>query len=147
MTTRREWLQGMLAAGALSALGSRGALGGESAKPGLITRPIPASGERLPIIGLGSSATFAQVARTEDVAALRAVLTRMVELGGTVFDTAPGYGASEEVAGRIAQETGIAKQLFWATKLNVARRGGGANPSEARGQVEDSFRRIGKPVR
>ncbi len=146
MTTRREWLQGMLAASALSALGSRAAFGGESAKPGLITRPIPASGERLPIIGLGSSATFAQVARTEDVAALRSVLTRMVELGGTLFDTAPGYGASEEVAGRIEQETGIAKQLFWATKLNVARRGGGANPSEARGQVEDSFRRIGKPV-
>jgi aryl-alcohol dehydrogenase-like predicted oxidoreductase len=81
------------------------------------------------------------------VTALRAVLGRMAELGGTVFDTAPAYGASEEVAGRIAQELGIAKKLFWATKLNVAGWGGGsADPAAARRQLETSFRRIGKPV-
>jgi aryl-alcohol dehydrogenase-like predicted oxidoreductase len=71
----------------------------------------------------------------------------MVELGGSIFDTAPSYGASEEVAGRIAQELGIAPRLFWATKLNVAPRGGGtADPAAARSQVETSFQRIGKPV-
>jgi aryl-alcohol dehydrogenase-like predicted oxidoreductase len=113
----------------------------------LITRAIPSTGERLPIVGLGSSATFAQVARSADVAALRAVLKQMVDLGGTVFDTAPAYGASEEVAGRIAHELGIAKKLFWATKLNVAGWGGGsADPDAARKQLETSFRRIGKPV-
>jgi len=112
----------------------------------LITRAIPASGQQLPIIGLGSSATFAQVARGEDAAALRAVLARMLELGGAVFDTAPQYGASEEVAGRIAQELGMADKLFWATKLNVARRGGTADPAEARKQIEASFNRIGKRV-
>jgi aryl-alcohol dehydrogenase-like predicted oxidoreductase len=100
----------------------------------------------LPIVGLGSSATFSQVARSEDVSALRVVLARMVELGGTVFDTAPGYGASEEVAGRIAQDLAITKRLFWATKLNVARRGSAADPAAARMQLETSFRRIGKPV-
>jgi aryl-alcohol dehydrogenase-like predicted oxidoreductase len=111
----------------------------------LITRTIPSTGERLPIVGLGSSATFSQVARSQDVTALREVLGRMTELGGTVFDTAPGYGASEEVAGRIAQELGIAKRLFWATKLNVASRGGGtADPAAARSQLETSFQRIGK---
>ncbi len=83
------------------------------AKPaGLITRTIPGTNEQLPIVGLGSSATFAQVARSDDVDALRAVLKQMVDLGGTVFDTAPSYGASEEVAGRMAQELGIAKQAF-----------------------------------
>jgi aryl-alcohol dehydrogenase-like predicted oxidoreductase len=113
----------------------------------LITRAIPSTGERLPIVGLGSSATFAQVARSDDVAALRQVLKQMVDLGGTVFDTAPAYGASEEVAGRIAHELGIAKKLFWATKLNVAGWGGGsADPDAARKQLETSFRRIGKPV-
>jgi aryl-alcohol dehydrogenase-like predicted oxidoreductase len=70
----------------------------------------------------------------------------MVELGGTVFDTAPAYGASEEVAGRIAQELGIAKRLFWATKLNVARGVDTADPAAARRQVETSLRRIGRPV-
>jgi aryl-alcohol dehydrogenase-like predicted oxidoreductase len=140
MIARREWLKGM----AMLAL-SPGSLLAQ-AKEGLITREIPSTGERLPIIGLGSSATFAQVARSEDATALRAVLERMVGMGGTVFDTAPAYGASEEVAGRIAQEAGIAKRLFWATKLNVARRGGAADPDDARRQVETSFKRIGNPV-
>ena len=146
MTTRREWLQYALATGALTAFGPGIVRSADSAKPTLITRAIPASGQQLPIIGLGSSATFAQVARGEDAAALRAVLARMLELGGTVFDTAPQYGASEEVAGRIAQELGMADKLFWATKLNVARRGGTADPAEARKQIEASFNRIGKRV-
>ena len=140
MTTRREWLR-MAGAAGLLAFDSPAL-----AQAGLVTRAIPATGERLPIVGLGSSATFAQVARSEDLTALRAVLGRMVELGGTVFDTAPAYGASEEVAGRIAQELGIAKRLFWATKLNVAGRGGAADPAAARRQIDASLRRIGKPV-
>jgi len=144
MTTRREWLSGIAGAAGLLAFDPRGVLAGE-AKP--ITRAIPRTGERLPLVGLGSSATFAQVARSEDVSALRAVLGKMVELGGTVFDTAPAYGASEEVAGRIAQELGIGKRLFWATKLNVAGWGGGAaDPDAARRQLETSFRRAGRPV-
>lgn len=144
MITRREWLLGLAGAGAGLALDPRSTRAGGA---GLITRPIPATGERLPIVGLGSSATFAQVARGDDVAALRSVLTRLADLGGPVFDTAPAYGASEEVAGRIAQELGIAERLFWATKLNVAPRGGGAaDPAAARRQIETSFRRIGRPV-
>ena len=142
MTTRRELLLGTAGAGGLMALDARRALA-SAAK--LITRAIPSTGERLPIVGLGSAATFEQVAQSADLAALRAVLKQMVDLGGTVFDTAPSYGASEEVAGRIAQESGIAGKLFWATKLNVAGWGGGsANPAAARKQLETSFRRIGK---
>lgn len=143
MTTRREWLQRLTGAGGLLALAPRAVLAAEAK---LITRAIPSTGEHLPIVGLGSSATFSQVARSEDVAALRAVLKQMTDLGGTVFDTAPAYGASEEVAGRIVQELGIARKFFWATKLNVARRGSGADPAAAREQLETSFRRIGKPV-
>jgi len=146
MTSRRQFLQGSLAAGAMWTMNAGRATAADSAKAPLITRAIPSSGERLPIVGLGSSATFAQVARNEDVAALRAVFERMVQLGGTVFDTAPQYGASEEVAGRIVQELGIGKQLFWATKVNVAARGGAADAAQARKQIEASFQRIGKPV-
>lgn len=146
MTTRREWLQRMAGTAGMLALDPRTVFAGEASKASLITRAIPSTGERLPIVGLGSSATFSQVARSDDVAALRAVLGRMVALGGTVFDTAPAYGASEEVAGRIAQDLGIAQRLFWATKLNVAPRGGAAEAAAARSQLETSFRRIGKPV-
>lgn len=120
---------------------------GVAADSKLITRAIPRTGERLPIVGLGSSATFAQVARSDDIAALRAVLEQLVKLGGTVLDTAPAYGAAEEVAGKIAQELGVADKLFWATKLNVAGWGGGsADPDRARAQLETSFRRAGKRV-
>jgi len=143
MITRREWLQGLMGAGAAASLGRFAS----AAEAKLITRAIPRTGERLPIVGLGSSATFSQVARSEDLTALRTVIGKMVELGGTVFDTAPAYGASEEVAGRIAQELGITGRLFWATKLNVAGWGGGsADPAAARRQLETSFRRSGKKV-
>jgi aryl-alcohol dehydrogenase-like predicted oxidoreductase len=146
MMNRRTWLQTALAAVGTSALPNAWAQGLANTGP-ILTRAIPSSGQRLPIIGLGSSATFAQVARSEDREALKNVMAKMVELGGTVFDTAPSYGASEEVAGKIAQDLGIAQKLFWATKLNVAPRGGGAaDANAARAQLETSFKRIGKPV-
>lgn len=139
VVTRREGLA--LALGGAAAL----TLGGVSAgQARMIRRAVPKTGEMLPVIGLGSSATFAQVARTEDVSALRAVIGALVEGGGTVFDTAPSYGASEETAGRIAREAGISNRLFWATKVNVAR-GGPADPAAARAQIEQSFARIGRP--
>jgi aryl-alcohol dehydrogenase-like predicted oxidoreductase len=97
-------------------------------------------------VGLGSSATFSQVARTEDVSALGEVLRTLVENGGTVFDTAPSYGASEQVAGDIANELGIQDRIFWATKVNVAGRGGeSADPAAARAQIETSFERFRVP--
>lgn len=145
MISRRRWLGLTLGAGASLALDPR--LLRALPRQELLTRAIPSTGERLPVVGLGSSATFAQVARSEDRSALGEVLRAMVERGGRVFDTAPGYGASEEVAGELAQELGIADRLFWATKLNVAPRGGGsADPAAARAQLETSFRRVGKPV-
>jgi aryl-alcohol dehydrogenase-like predicted oxidoreductase len=107
-------------------------------------RAIPSTGQRIPLVGLGSSATFAQVARSEDVSALKDVLRTLVEQGGTVFDTAPSYGASEEVAGRVAKELGLTEKIFWATKVNVARGGGAADPAAARAQIETSFQRLGK---
>jgi aryl-alcohol dehydrogenase-like predicted oxidoreductase len=123
------------------------ALLSRAAQSELIMGTIPSTGEQIPAVGLGSSANFSQVARSEDISALRGVLSTLHDMGGRVFDTAPGYGASEEISGQIAQELGIAEELFWATKLNVAGRGGGAaNPERARQQVEDSFQRIGTPV-
>lgn len=97
-----------------------------AADASLILRAIPSTGERLPIIGLvfwGLSRLCRS--RAKKITRHCAPCYKMVELGGTVFDTAPSYGASEEVAGRIAQSLGIADKLFWATKLNVASRGGG----------------------
>ncbi len=111
----------------------------------LITKPIPSTGEPLPIVGLGSSTSFSAAARADDLEAISAVFKAMLEQGGTVFDTAPGYGASEEVAARAVNDLKLADKVFWATKLNVAGFGGGsADPARARAQVETSFRLLGR---
>lgn len=146
MVTRREWIRLTAAAGAGAALSLNPRLLAAIQRNELITRAIPSTGEQLPLVGLGSSATFSSVARSEDVSALRDVLQALVENGGTVFDTAPGYGASEEVAGDIANELGIQERIFWATKVNVVGRGGGgADPAAARAQIETSFERFQVP--
>ena len=142
MLTRREWLALTAATGAALTVDWRDLV---AQGRGLITRPIPSTGERIPVVGLGSSATFSQVARSEDVSALRDVLKTMHDLGGTFFDTAPSYGASEEVAGRLGGELGITDKVFWATKVNVAQRGGSADRAAALAQIETSFSRIRKP--
>jgi aryl-alcohol dehydrogenase-like predicted oxidoreductase len=143
MITRREWLGLTLGAGAALTLRPSLLAGLAPSKASLLTRAIPSSGEHIPLVGLGSSATFSQVARSEDYTALRDVLRTLVDHGGSVFDTAPGYGASEEVAGRIARDLGITDRIFWATKVNVAGPGGGsADPAAARAQIEASFRKF-----
>ena len=142
MYTRREWLRLTAAAGTALAIHPR-LLQAQDAP--MITRAVPSTGEELPIIGLGSSATFSRVARSEDVSALRGVLTTLLDNGGSLFDTAPSYGASEEVAGSIIDDMNAGDRVFWATKLNVAGRGGGAaDPDRAWEQVETSFERIQK---
>lgn len=144
MLTRRDYLKNTAMVGAACALPAglvRAFEGGN-----LITRAIPKSGEKLPIVGLGSSATFRSVAQSNDVTALEGVMQTLVDNGGTVFDTAPAYGASEEVSGQIARDGGMTDKIFWASKVNVLRRGqgGGADAAAAREQVERTFARIGK---
>jgi len=138
--TRRESLALALATGAALLLDPKSLL----AQRRLITKGVPTTGEQLPVIGLGSSATFAQVAGTDEINGLREVLKALIDQGGTVFDTAPQYGSAEEVSARIASELGLTDKIFWATKVNVARQGGSADPAAARAQIETSFRRIKK---
>jgi aryl-alcohol dehydrogenase-like predicted oxidoreductase len=141
MLTRRDWLALTATVGVAAATDRR--LLWAQAK--LITRPIPSSGEQIPVVGLGSSATFSQAARGEGLTALKDVIKDLAGLGGRVFDTAPSYGASEEVAGRLAAELGLTDRIFWATKVNVAARGGTADRSAAMAQIETSFSRLKKP--
>lgn len=143
MLTRRDWLKCTAATGAALALPAP-FLRGQTTAP-LITRTIPSTGEALPIIGLGGAATFGRLARSGDLDPLRAVLTTLLDNGGTVFDTAEAYGASEVIAGRLAQELEIEDRLFWSTKVNSAPDGRGpSDPEVTRRQIADSFERIGK---
>lgn len=143
MISRRDYLKYSMLAGAATAIPSSLLLAAEGKQ--LIKRAIPKTGEELPIVGLGSSATFSRLAGGGEADALRDVIKTMLDNGGRVFDTAPGYGESEEVAGEIVQQLGATEDIFWATKLNVAPRGGGrADPAAARAQLERSFSYIGK---
>jgi aryl-alcohol dehydrogenase-like predicted oxidoreductase len=144
MLTRRDYLRNTAMIAAAATL--PGSLLRAFESGDLITRAIPKTGEELPIVGLGSSATFSSVARSEDVSALTEVIRTLVENGGTVLDTAPSYGASEEVSGRIARDNDLTDKIFWATKVNVLGRGarGSADAAAARAQVQRSFDRLGK---
>ena len=144
MITRREYLKLATAAGVALAINPTRLLADDSPRA-LISRAIPGTSEQLPVVGLGSSASFSRIAGEGEVGRVREVLETLVQHGGRLFDTAPSYGASEEVAGRIVGEAGLRERVFWATKLNVAGRGGGsADPDAARAQLEQSFERVGK---
>lgn len=143
MTSRRDFLKYSALAGAAGALPA--GLLHAAHHEGLLTRAIPKTGEELPIIGLGSSASFRQIAASDDVSPLQEVIRTLLDNGGTVFDTAPSYGESERVAGEIVQQLDASEKIFWATKVNVVPRGGStADADAARAQIERSFGYIGK---
>lgn len=84
----------------------------------MITRPIPSSGEALPVIGLGTSSSFI-VDRT-DTAAMEQraeVIQTLLKHGGSIIDTAPSYRGSEGVVGDLVKDLGVIDQTFLATKV------------------------------
>jgi aryl-alcohol dehydrogenase-like predicted oxidoreductase len=113
-----------------------GRLCAETAGGDLILRTIPRSGERIPAVGLGSSDTFEVGASAAERAPVREVLARYAALGGRVVDTSPMYGTAETVIGDVAQEIGIQRQLWLATKVWTRGREAGIE------QMEQSLRRL-----
>lgn len=79
------------------------------------TRAISSSGERIPVVGLGTARQFD--AAPSAYGSLREVLRRFVDLGGRVVDTSPMYGRAEKVLGELSGELGVVDELFWATKV------------------------------
>ena len=97
---------------------------------GLLRRPIPASGELLPAVGLGTWQVFDVAAQAEELGQARAALSRFVELGGAVVDSSPMYGTSESVLGDLAAGLGVHKRLFLATKVWTSGREAGIRQME-----------------
>lgn len=115
--SRRDMLKTVGAASASIALGIDPLSGGQSRKSSLIMRPIPSSGEKIPIVGIGTARRYNVGTSPEERAPLKKVLKNFADVGGTVVDTAPSYGAAETVVGDIAAELNIRKKLFLATKV------------------------------
>ena len=89
----------------------------EASISSMTTRPIPSSGERLPVIGLGTWQTFDVGADATMRATLEEVLREFVNLGGRLIDSSPMYGRSESVAGALLAKLNIREKLFIATKV------------------------------
>ena len=81
------------------------------------TRPIPSSGEALPVIGVGTWRTFDVGAGVPERAPLREVLRILFEAGGSVIDSSPMYGASEGVVGDLLAAMTAHDRAFIATKV------------------------------
>jgi aryl-alcohol dehydrogenase-like predicted oxidoreductase len=97
----------------------------------LETRPIPRSGERIPIVGLGTWQAFDVPRGGPERAAAKATLQAFGELGGTVVDSSPMYGAAEQAVGALSAELGLAGKLFLATKVWTSGRDAGIRQMEA----------------
>jgi aryl-alcohol dehydrogenase-like predicted oxidoreductase len=112
--SRRELVQAGLLAGLGAALASP-LWAAKSKELPLIMRAIPATGEKVPVIGLGTS-NFNNASLYEN---LVAVLKRMNELGGTVLDTAPLVAGVEDLLGKALAQTGLRSKFLVETKFNA----------------------------
>ena len=129
--TRRAFLASLAAASAASIALPRFGL----AQSGLLTKPIPSSGEKLPLVGLGSWITFNvgddPVARDACAAVMQAFFAE----GGRMINSSPMYGSAQEVIGYGLKKLNATDEVFSADKVWT----GGDGP----GQIAESERRWG----
>ena len=126
MLTRAQFL-GLVAA-ALS--GAAGSLHAQKVAP-MITRPIPSSGVRVPVIGVGTWRGFDVGGNAAARTQLTGVLQALLDAGGSVIDSSPMYGSSEEVAGDLLASLSAHDRAFVATKVWTEGRQAGIAQMEA----------------
>lgn len=131
LLSRRDVLRAGMVGGIAMALHAPGA---ESAETAPILKAIPSSGEKIPVIGLGTNAYG--VTDAAELASRKEVLQRMSSLGGRVIDTAHQYGRSEEVIGEMLAALGNRKDYFLATKTPMG------SIADMKAAMDESFRRL-----
>jgi aryl-alcohol dehydrogenase-like predicted oxidoreductase len=129
--SRRDVLRAGILGGVAVTLHTPGVQSAESAA---ILKAIPSTGEKIPVIGLGTNAYG--VTDAAEVASRKEVLQRMSGLGGRVIDTAAAYGRSEEVIGELLASLGNRKDYFLATKTPMGSIG------DVKAAMDESFRRL-----
>lgn len=131
--TRREVLGLAVGLAATAALGIAPA---RAAAPAVMTRPIPRSGEPLPVIGIGTAIVFDiedDTARREERAR---VIRALIDGGGRLIDTAPSYGSAETVVGDLLAALKARDRIFLATKFRARGRDG------ATAEMKESLKRL-----
>ncbi len=124
MTSRRSFLSAATLAVTAAALDSLPALAASpAATSGMARRAIPATGETIPVIGMGTSGSFEVDAAGREP--LKEVLRRFVAGGASVIDTSPNYSNAEDVLGDLMAELGVRDKIWLATKLAADDRASG----------------------
>lgn len=117
-STRRAALAGACASAAAFGCAPRGRAQGAPAAPGpILKRPIPSTGETIPVIGLGTWQAFDIAPASQDWSQAREALNVFARHGGRVVDSSPMYGQAEAAIGSLSSELAIDKDLFVATKV------------------------------
>jgi aryl-alcohol dehydrogenase-like predicted oxidoreductase len=122
LVSRREVLSlaaGLAAAAALEIAPARSQTATARA---MLTRPIPRSGERLAVVGVGTAIVFDIGDDAASRAERRSVIRTLLEGGARVIDTAPSYGTAESVVGDLLADLKARDRAFVATKVRVAGR-------------------------
>ena len=137
MIRRRQLVQlgaGIAAAQVLGASGTVGAAPAATTEPN--RRPIPSSGEAIPVIGMGTSRTFDTEGDADSLARLNEVMQAFFGGGGSVIDSSPMYGNAESRVGDVLRAMPQVPPLFAATKVWTTGREAGI------AQMEESARRM-----
>nr|WP_188708654.1 aldo/keto reductase [Polaromonas eurypsychrophila] len=99
------------------AMGAASALAQTPALPQVLSKPIPSSGEQIPVVGLGTWITF----NVGNDAAARAqsaeVIRQFLAAGGKLIDSSPMYGSSQGVIGEGLQKLQAQSRVFSAEKV------------------------------
>ena len=135
--SRRHFIKGLGLISAGIALMPKTILG-EYRKP--ITHAIPSSGERIPVIGMGTSRTFDVGDESDTMNRLGQVLQVFFDRGGAVIDSSPMYGNSESIVGKLLNKIPNKETLFAATKVWTYGRKNGID------QMNQSMQRMGVEV-
>lgn len=102
----------------------------------MLRRPIPSSGEEIPIVGLGTWQQFDVDENSAEAGQLAQVLKNVLAKGGCLIDSSPMYGRAEAMIGTLTQAGGQADDFFYATKVWTS------GKLEGIRQMEDSFRKM-----
>jgi len=128
----------VLAAGAAAAtLGPLARFAQAAAEQPVMTRPIPHSGEPLPIVGIGTAIIFDFENDAEKYAERRRVIQTLIAGGGKLIDTAHSYGRAEDRVGDLAADLGVREKLFLATKFGYRN-----DKAAAMASLQASLRRL-----
>ena len=134
--SRAEFLRLAAASAAGLILGAPAHAADRTPSPALGTRPIPATGEALPVIGCGTYVGFDVAPGSAEYQRLPGVLQALFGAGGAVIDSSPMYGRAETVTGELLAAAGSHAKAFLATKVWTRGRAEGIR------QMEESLRRL-----